>query len=199
MIKLYSYHPKEGTVCQKTVHICPLGRLTRWNWTIFIRNAHTCSSLSRTGVVRQQRAYIWHAGIPRCISQAGELQWRSKGRWASMLHKHPFLSLMASSPYLRTFHWMCLYISLCVCPVNTLMHTHRFSLSFVHLSLLKGGIWLVTVKTLQRGYWGFTEIDEPFSAHLLRESVFLPHTPLYIQIPSCFVAIKHLHTASHFT
>lgn len=106
-------------------------------------NAHTCSSPRPVCIVRQQRAHIWHSEMPRCISQSGELQWRSKGRWASMLHKHPFLSLMTYSPHLHTSHLLCLYISLTVCPVNTL--------SFVHLSLLKGGIWLVNVKTLKRG------------------------------------------------
>ncbi len=122
MIQLYSCHSKEWTVCQKTVYICPLGRLTRWNWTIFLRNAHTCSSLNRICVVRQQRArrntqmHFTSRRAPMTFER----------QMASMLHKHPFLSLMASSPYLRTFHWMCLYISLCVCPVNTLMHTHRF-------------------------------------------------------------------------
>ncbi len=126
MIKLYSHHPKEWTVCQKTVYICPLGRLTRWNWTIFLHNAPTCASLSRVCVVRQQRAHIWHAGIPRCISQAGELQWRSKGRWASMLHKHPFLSLIPTSvPFTE-----CASRFLSVCPVNTLMHTHTGLLVF---------------------------------------------------------------------
>ncbi len=122
MIQLYNCHSKEWTVCQKTVHMCPLGRLTRWNWTIFLRNAHTCSSLNRICVVRQQRArrntqmHFTSRRAPMTFER----------QMASMLHKHLFLSLMASSPYLRTFHWMCLYISLCVCPVNTLMHTHRF-------------------------------------------------------------------------
>lgn len=83
-------------------------------------NAHTCSSPRPVCIVRQQRAHIWHSETPRCISQSGELQWRSKGRWASMLHKHPFLSLMTYSPHLNTSRLLCLYISLTVCPVNTL-------------------------------------------------------------------------------
>lgn len=141
----------------------------------FFRSSPSC-------IVRQQRAHIWHAGIPRCISQAREPNdvRKADGHVCCIsILTFPWRRLLPP-PQLSTFPLLHLYISNSVCPVNT-----HARLLFICLHWKKASGWSPWQHSrgVLRVYWNRWAIF-----CLSPESLAFSYTRLHVQILQRFAA-----------